>query len=42
MVGGEADNAISKLCAGRVAKYLQVKRSAEPGVAQWDGKMAND
>ena len=42
MAGGEAVNAISKLCAGRVAKYVQVKRSAEPVVAHWDGEMAND
>ena len=42
MVGGEASNAISKLCAGQVTKNKQVDRSAEPFVAHWDGEMANE
>ena len=41
MIGGEAVYAISKLCAGRATKNVQVDRSAEPFVTHWDEEMAN-
>ena len=42
MAGGEAGNAISKLCVGRATKNVYVDRSAEPFVAHWDGEKADE
>ena len=40
MVGDEADNAISKLCADQATKNGSVDCSAEPLVAHQDQEMA--
>ena len=42
MVGGEAGNAISKLCASQATKNGSVGRSAEPLGEHWDEEMANN
>ena len=42
IVGGEASNAITKLCASRATKNIKVDRSAEPLGAHWDAEMANE
>ena len=41
MAGGEAGNAMGKLCAGRATKIVWVDRYAEPFVVYWDGEMPN-
>ena len=38
MVGGEAGNKISKLCAGQPTKNVLVGGSTESMRAHWDGK----
>ena len=41
MVGGEAGNVISKLCAGQTTKNRSANRSAEPLGAHQDEEVAN-
>ena len=36
MAGGEAGNAMGKLCTNRTTKIVWVDRSAEPFVVYWD------
>ena len=42
MAGGEAGNAMGKLCVGQATKIVWVDRSAEPFVVYWDGEMAKN
>ena len=41
MVGGEANNKISKLCAGQATKTVLQDGSTDPVRANWDGCKAN-
>ena len=41
IVGGEAGNKISKLCAGHATKIVLEDGSTEPVWAHWDGEKAN-
>ena len=41
MVGCEAGNIISKLCASQATKNGSVNNSAEPLGAHWDEEMTN-
>ena len=41
MAGGEAGNAMGKLCVSRATKIVWVDRPAGPFVVYWNGEMAN-
>ena len=41
MVGGEAGNKISRLCASQATKNVLEDGSTEPMGAQWDGEKGN-